>query len=328
MLSILVVSDLTHASDEAIRGAASLGERTGAKLHVVHFTTQVTLPAKAAEVRRDITALRAAADALDDQLRRTLPPVVSAGGRRLELGVPHDAILDHARTVSADLLVMVPQPIWPADTRRLGSVLRHLVAAAAVPILLVRGPVVWPARHILVPVDHRDLALGVLERVCTWLGGAGCAGLDMRPIELEVLHVSGRIQDWREVAPSLDREVRAVEEIAWSRGVRVRRSVRWGAVPARRIVEMADGTGTDLVILSPKRPYTGVGTWEWVVRRSPRNVLLLPEIRAGPDRSAAATIDRPCPRSSGRGEAPGIRGLLKRLQTTSPGRELGDDHAL
>jgi nucleotide-binding universal stress UspA family protein len=79
MPSILVVSDLTHAADEAIRGAASLGRRTGSALHVVHFPAQVTLPAREAEVRRDGALLRAAADALDHQLRRSLPPGAVTG---------------------------------------------------------------------------------------------------------------------------------------------------------------------------------------------------------------------------------------------------------
>lgn len=166
-------------------------------------------------------------------------------------------------------------------SRRFGPVLRHLVAEAELPILVVRGPVLWPPRHILVPLDRRDLALGTLERVCTWLHEAGCAGPDVQPTELEVLHVSDGLGAWRDAAPRFELEVRAAEELAWSLGARVRRRVRWGAVPARRIVEMAEYTGTDLVVMCPKSPHAGAGTWEWVVQRSPSNVLLVPEPPAG-----------------------------------------------
>jgi nucleotide-binding universal stress UspA family protein len=315
MPSILVVSDLTHAADEAIRGAASLGRRMGSALHVVHFPAQVTLPAREAEVRRDGALLRAAADALDHQLRRSLPPGAVTGGRRIDLGVPHRAILDQARTVDAGLVVLTPHPVWPADARRLGPVLRHLVAGAALPILVVRAPVAWPARHVLVPVDQGDLSLGTLERACTWLHGAGCTGPDARPTEVEVLHVSDGIREWRDVAPRLEREVRAAEEAAWRRGARVRRCVRWGAVPARRIVEVAGYTGTDLVVLSPRGGHAGEGAWEWVVQRSPGNVLLLPGIRAGPGRAPAA--DRTRSRSADAEEQPGGEPVYP--QTVSPG---------
>lgn len=165
-----------------------------------------------------------------------------------------------------------------------GAALQRLAADASAPVLLARKPAPWPLGHVLVVLDPIDLATGMLRRVCAWLAelaGAGAAAAAPRT-HLRVLHVSAGVREWRESAPAFEREVRGVEELAWSAGARVSRCVRWGAVPGRRIVETAASTGADLVVLSPKGPPTRPSAWRWVATRAPCNVLLFPGVEARP----------------------------------------------
>jgi hypothetical protein len=70
---ILVVSDLTHASDEALRAAGRLAARCGAVLHVVHCAGLV-----GKQLREVLPLLQTASPALlsqrlEEQVRRVVP---------------------------------------------------------------------------------------------------------------------------------------------------------------------------------------------------------------------------------------------------------------
>ncbi len=285
MRSILVVSDLTHASDGVIRAAAVLAGSTGAELHVVHAQGLVGLPLREAVERLCPSSWQRAAEALGEQLSRTLPAHVQAASAELDRQAPYAAVLRRAREVEADLLLVGPECVWPADARSSGPMPRRLAAASATPVLVVRGLAALP-RRVLAPVSPGDLQGRTLEKACAWLHRVRTGGPGAPPGigDLYVLHVSPGLAEWRETAPDLDREVRAVESPAWTSGVRVHRCVRWGSAPGERIVETASYEGADLVVLGPG----GGATSAWVTDRAPCSVLLLPGERDGPDPAAPA----------------------------------------
>jgi|GEM_PF-2030050 len=280
MRSILVVSDLTHASDGVLRAAAVLAGNTGAELHVVHALGLVGLPLREAVERLCPSSRQRSEEALEEQLSRTLPAHVWAASAELDRQAPYAAALQRAREVEADLLLVGPECVWPAEALRTGPLPRRLASASAAPVLVVRGLAALP-RRVLVPVGPGDLRGRTLERACAWLRRlrAGGAGGPRGIGDLHVLHVSPGLAEWRAIAPALDREIREVEPLAWTEGFRVHRCVRWGSAPGGRIVETAAYESADLVVLGPG----GGATREWVTDRAPCSVLLLPGERGGPE---------------------------------------------
>jgi nucleotide-binding universal stress UspA family protein len=85
-------------------------------------------------------------------------------------GLDSEGILQRARDVKADLIVMSTHGRGPLDRFFLGGVADELVRQAAVPVLLIRpqdaAPTTVPEpllEHVLVPLDGSSLAERVLE---------------------------------------------------------------------------------------------------------------------------------------------------------------------
>jgi nucleotide-binding universal stress UspA family protein len=300
---ILVVSDLTHASDEALRAAARLAARSGAALHVVHCAGLVGMPLREALPRLECAPPALLSCRLGEQVRRAVPESQAARTvLRVEYRAVHDGAMEAARAVQAQLVVV--------GTDAMRSPLAALAAAADVPVLVVRDAAPPPFERVLVPLGAADLDAGTLRLACAWLrpfeGGAGA----ILP-QVHVVHVSRRLADWRRIGDRFEAEVRAVEEDIRRMGGVFHRHVRWSGAAWPAIVAASRELDADLVVLRPgpgDAPDDRAGrTWTAVVEGARSNVLLLPrhpalsgpagrvEAVQGPGEEHERTIGEPAP---------------------------------
>lgn len=172
--SILVPLDGSPASEHALPWALSIAQPGGAALHVarVHQTSAPVLVGS--EIASDVgldSAIRASDTAYLERIAEQLSTsAVPVRGALLD-GAVTDALLDHARTVSADLLVMTTHGRGAFARFWLGSVADKVMRQATTPTLLVRPrdagaadlasrPVI---RRIVVPLDGSELAERAIE---------------------------------------------------------------------------------------------------------------------------------------------------------------------
>lgn len=270
MRPILVVSDATSASDEALRAAGRLAAAGGAALHVVHCAGLVGMPLREVLPLLESAPAVLLADRLGEQIRRALPPGPAArAAARVEYRSVCEGALHTWHAVNAGLVVVGMDAIEP-------GALAALVAAGA-PTLVARDGAPPPFERVLVPVGAADLAAGTLRLACEWL----------RPFErgavlpgMHVLHVSRRLADWRAIGDRFEAEVRAVEEDVRRMGGVFHRHVRWAGAAWPAIVAASREMEADLVVLRPARGTPpddrAGGTWKAVVEQARTNVLLLP----------------------------------------------------
>jgi nucleotide-binding universal stress UspA family protein len=146
---IMVAVDFNVASAVALRAAADLTKRHGARLTMVHA---MSLPRQmvfsGGEAARLVSQLPAEASAIAARLKRK-GRALGAGEAEpvVVTGVPHRTIIDAAANGDADLIVMGVAPRTAFDEAAFGSTLRAVLRRATVPVLVV--PVVaggqsWP----------------------------------------------------------------------------------------------------------------------------------------------------------------------------------------
>lgn len=270
MRSILVVSDLTHVSDEAIRAGGRLADRTGAALHVLHCAGLVGLPLREAHPLLETASPATLAETLGTQLRRAAARHADAATIHVDYRAVHAGVLDCARQVGADLIVLCAQASGPAS-------FTMLAMAAASPILLVRDGLAPPFERVVVPLGNGDITSSTLRRACEWLQPLEACTPDVLP-EMHVLHVSRRLGDWRGIGGRFEAEVGSVEREVRRMGGVFDRHVCWGAEAWPAIVAISRELEADLVILRPERRDTGDAerTWPAVVEKARCSVLLLP----------------------------------------------------
>lgn len=301
--TVLAASDLTGASDAAVRAASRLAAAAGAPLHLVHaFETlfpsypdrAVTPPDPAAAVFERLPfrmRLRAAEEALREQLRRVDAAAPAPAGSAVEVDAPHRAIVRRAREVGAELVVLGPHRERLVADRWLGTTADRVVRAGERACLVVRGELRLPLRRVTVPIDPADPAVGALDLALTLARALGARARDgeLAGVELRVVHLAPRLPGAGDFLP--DRAVvgpemsRAVEDALARAGgcaeVEVREEVVWGGPPAREIARLATGDGTDLLVLGTHgrgalgRALAGSVGSE-VARTAPCPVLLVP----------------------------------------------------
>lgn len=137
---ILVPSDFSPASDNAFRYALHFGQHFGAELHVIHVLEPVVsadfedLPEAAAiskkELARAEKKFRAWADSAED--------VGVATKLVLRNGLPAHEIVEAARDLDVDLVILATQGHTGWKHFCIGSTAERVVRAAPCPVLVVR----------------------------------------------------------------------------------------------------------------------------------------------------------------------------------------------
>ncbi len=258
--AILAGTDLTERSDGAVRAAAAVAELTGAELHVLHaFDLDVppdagragrtTFPDRIAEAER----------ALDDRLRRIVPPSVRVASRRVEIYMAHKAILEEARRVSADLIVLGRHRDRALADRVLGTTADHVVREAEVPCLVVPDGFRLPLRTVVAPVDPVEPARSAKRLALAWASSLG--GIGTRP-PATALHLLAVLPESAIAGEREEPILAALEEgVAPGRGaaataanVEVRSVVCRDASPAAGILAYAGKVDADLVVIGTRAP--------------------------------------------------------------------------
>jgi len=236
-----VAGDTSVRADHAIRVAARLAERAGSSLHVLRAGHGVDGP----------TAAAADGEALAALARGTAGVTVEHADRPLREAVAEryaEAVHDHVVLVSA-----TPD----------GSLDPEVVQVALhVPgdILVVRRPITWPPRRVVVPMGEADLRRGVLARAMAWLarwraddacpsGGQGATAI------VQVLALTAGTGAARQVVPGVERQIASLDPcLVEAAGIEIRRRSRPLADAERPGGIRAETDGADLVFLRRHEP--------------------------------------------------------------------------
>ena len=141
--TILVPSDFSECSDEAVRYGLELARRFNAQLHLLHVVQDPVTQPYAAEgfavpLFEAVEEWRAQAEA---RLRAAVPerdrPRVTVASI---VATPFAEILDYAAAHNVDLIVMGTHGRRGVSRALLGSVAENIVRTAPCPVLTIRAP--------------------------------------------------------------------------------------------------------------------------------------------------------------------------------------------
>jgi nucleotide-binding universal stress UspA family protein len=269
---IVVATDLSDGSDELLRSAAQAAARSASPLHVVHAIDMVPGTGTYDE------AVRQAERLLDERIRAVVPEGVEVH-RHVESSPPDRAIIEWADRANAGLIVVGPHVRRSGPAGLLGSTAERVLGDAKVPCLVVRGPLVAPASHVVAAVDPAHTMAPVLDAAIQWAllfadaeGGGGVPNVS-------ALYVTGH----RHAAPppALDEALRLALSRADAGNRLTARLALRGTDVVQSILLFAEVEVSDLLVLSTRnrgvvgRALLGSVSAE-VTRRAPCDVLLIP----------------------------------------------------
>jgi nucleotide-binding universal stress UspA family protein len=182
--NIVIGTSLTDHSDGVVRTGLAIAKATGATPWLIHAGSLLLDPSGAGVdatwTEKNWNNLR---ELLDEQARRTwlsALPGFSPDQVRLVLGAPHRGIVELARSVQADLVV-----IGAAESSHLlGSTADRVIRKAPCPVLAVRSEAAFPPVRVEIPVDLSPISANALRQGIDFLAQLGLAAT-----ESEVLFV-------------------------------------------------------------------------------------------------------------------------------------------
>jgi nucleotide-binding universal stress UspA family protein len=290
--TILIATSLTAGSDELVATGLALARAAGAKAYVVHAVPAApALSGDGEQPGPEAADLKIAWRKLELELqlqRLGLDP--GAVGWEVQPGAPHRVVVEAARRLSADLVVLGATDDGGRLAKLLGSTADRVVRKAPCPVLVVRGKLRVPPARILAPVDLSLLAGDALHCGLRLLAGLGAGA----PAEAEVLysltffdalHVAHGQQPAHlapdEAARKVDHALRRfVADNAIEQPVHLTTTVRTGD-PRVEILRALEEHPADLVLMGTHghggldRLMLG-SVASAVVREAPCSVLLIP----------------------------------------------------
>lgn len=297
---ILVPTDFSATSDEALAYARRLAEPFGASLHLVHaFEDPFTTAAFASELYAAVPLplreqlLREAEAGLDERLPRERREQTGATAEIVN-GPTAKTIVDYAATLGADLIVMGTHGRGGMAHLLLGSVAERVVRTAPCPVLTIRERPADAVRLVLVPTDFSAMSDEALEHAVLVASrfGAGVQLLHVLedPMVTEGLAAEAYIAEAPTLRSALLRDARAKlarRSDSTDPAVRIESEVLFGH-GATTIAEYASQRGVDLIVMGT-HGRTGVAhlllgsVAERLVRTAPCPVLTVrqtPQVKA------------------------------------------------
>lgn len=167
--SVLVATDLGDDSEKLVATAATLATTAGADLHMLHsLELPFTPPERAIRRMGFRDNIQAAEARLQEQADRLAAGGVTPASLEVIIYTAHDAILDRARAVGADLIVLGPHRGFRRP-RFLGTTADHVARSANVPCLVVGGPAAFPVSRIGVLTDFSETARQAFQTALAWI---------------------------------------------------------------------------------------------------------------------------------------------------------------
>ena len=273
--AIVVATDLSEGSDELLRAAGQVAARSASPLHVVHAVDMV--PGAGGTYDEEV---RQAERLLDERIRAVVPAGVEVHAH-VESSPPDHAIIEWVDRANAGLIVLGPHVRRPGPAGLLGSTAERVLGDARVPCLVVRGPVVVPASHVVAAVEPAHTVAPVLDAAIRWALLFADAGEGGGVPTLSALYVTSDRSG--EPPPVLDEALRLALARAGAGNRLTAQLALRGTDVVQSILLFAEVEVSDLLVLSTRnrgvvgRALLGSVSAE-VTRRAPCNVLLIPHV--------------------------------------------------
>ena len=294
---ILVPTDFSATSDAALAHARRLAIQFGARIHLVHaFEDPYARAAFAAEVYAPLPEsmrdemIRKVRQQLVERLTFGAPPV--DGTSEVVTGTTAESIVDYARFIDADLIVMGTHGRRGMAHLLLGSVAERVVRTASCPVLTVRRvPDSAGVTRILVPTDFSANSDEALEYAVMLAGRCGASVQLLHVLDDPFVAEGLAAEAYLAEAPAMRTAMlnNARERLAHRTGpsqpgVAITSEVLFGH-GARTIAEFAAARGIELIVMGT-HGRTGVAhvligsVAERLVRTAPCPVLTVRQRRA------------------------------------------------
>lgn len=137
--NILVATDLEPESEAVLAYAFRLGEKLGAKVHMLHAYPPVIVPDGHGSGSIPYEALHQRSREALELLARPFASSPAKGACAVDLGDALTVILEMARTLSADLIVVGTHGRKGVQRLLLGSIAEAVLREAPVPVLIVKN---------------------------------------------------------------------------------------------------------------------------------------------------------------------------------------------
>lgn len=247
---ILLPTDFSLASDDALREACLVARTFGAEVTLLHAIPEASRRGDQFEF-----AFSRVAELLDDiRTREACGPVRFAARHVIRAGQPADVVLAAAAELHPDLIVVGAGEKTSMDRILLGSTAERLMREAAAPVWLTRPGRAHPeVRRIVCACDASDPGREALA-TAIFLARTFVARLSLLtvlPGQLAPLTPLAQALGQTEREADLDQAAAAVSAHLLQfdlHGVEVETVARRGK-PAREIVEFVQDSGTDLLVL-------------------------------------------------------------------------------
>lgn len=158
---VLIGTSLGKESDQVVRSGLAVARAAGARVFLVH----------AAQPEPQLVGYEVGAGPLldleqiaqgEEELRRQIERLGAGGpdlaGSTVKIGAPHRILIETAKEVGADLIVVGATGSGPFAAELLGSTADRVLRKAPCPVLVVRGELPVPPSRVLAPVDLSTLS--------------------------------------------------------------------------------------------------------------------------------------------------------------------------
>jgi nucleotide-binding universal stress UspA family protein len=243
---ILAATDLSPNATNALERAAHLARSQACPFHVIHIIDPTAEDFDVDEARQ-----------LLEHQTANLEPTPKIAVRR---GHPFVEIVDHARELDADLIVVGARGWHSLTERMIGTTAERVVRHGDRPVLVVRSDLTGDYRRILVGVDLSDASADAFRFTCSVFPDAEIAAANICVVVGEHrLLMSGASDDSiNELRRSVTETARSAFD-AWFDAHQLAASTHevlpgW---PSSDLVALADRDGYDLVVVA-SRGMTGI----------------------------------------------------------------------
>jgi len=165
--TILVPTDFSKGSEQALGRALRLPLARGAAVHLVYVLTEPLFDAPLRKAQAAATAAMKEAVMRAKAIAKELGARVSIAGKVVS-GRPFEEIVHQSRLLGAELIVLGRHGHRPVRDMFIGSTADRVVRYGDLPVLVVRGPARKPYTHPIAALDFGETTretLGTLLRV-------------------------------------------------------------------------------------------------------------------------------------------------------------------